>query len=117
MHTLGKWFHYRGRKKFKEARFIVAIQLDRQRIFVAKIYGHEGQAMEANAQLIAAAPELLAACKLAIETIETMVKLDKQKSEAFDDLTAWSGLDNPCPQIGMPPVQSILDAIAQAERR
>lgn len=56
-HTKGEWEQHAGRKKFQEARFIVAVKSNGSRVFVAKAYGHEGQPVEANAKLIAEAPE------------------------------------------------------------
>ena len=56
-HTGGKWENYAGRRKFKEAIFIVAVQPNGERVFVGRVYGYEGQPVEANAKLITEAPK------------------------------------------------------------
>ena len=55
-HTPGEWKFYPGKKKHQDSFFIVAVENDK-RTFVGKTYTHEGQPGEANAQLIASAPE------------------------------------------------------------
>lgn len=67
-HTPGPWETCQGRRKHREARFITA-GFDR---YVGKVYGHDDQPVEANARLIAAAPDLLAACEAALQALLTM---------------------------------------------
>ena len=59
-HTPGPWCVVPSRKeKHKEARFIgVRDRVSGEMVFVGKAYGHDGEPVEANARLIAAAPDL-----------------------------------------------------------
>ncbi len=88
-HTQGKWRHYPGRKKFKEAEFIVSKPdgTDASKVFVAKVYGHEGQPTQANARLIAAAPRLLTLLKDS-QTVILQAKEVPYRDEVLGDIAA-----------------------------
>lgn len=80
-HTAGDWKHYQGKIQHKETRFIVSVAPNGKRTFVGKVYGHQGQPVLANAQLIITAPELLEACKLAV----AVLRRDKQVCQSHHD--------------------------------
>ena len=64
-HTEGPWVASVPKKeKHMQARWITG-----NGFFIAKAYGHDGQPVDGNARLIAAAPELLEACESALEML------------------------------------------------
>lgn len=58
-HSPGPYTSFRGHGRHAGARFIKS-----GTTFVAKVYGHEGQPVDANEALFLAAPDLYAACKV-----------------------------------------------------
>jgi hypothetical protein len=60
---------------------------------VGEVFGHKGQPMQANANLIAAAPELYEACEEALATFEEM-QTDKCSSMLLDGMIVklWAAI-------------------------
>lgn len=77
--TPGEWKTVRGVKKHREAIFIKSSTGE----FVAKVYGHEGQPVEANAAMLAAAPNLLSSLKSLVSHMTSIDSMITREEEPF----------------------------------
>jgi len=78
---------------------------------VACVFAHEKRNTEADARLIAAAPDLLAALKTAVEIIRSFHDVGVYARNKADDDEAWRRYEQ------YPEMQQIAAALAKAEGR
>lgn len=82
MHTPGPW----RIEEEPRSNEITAIDNGGCRVLRVKVYGHTEENIKANTRLIAAAPELLEACNIAIHTIKA---IDHNTPEQMKDPKFW----------------------------
>lgn len=104
-HTPGPWYHG-GKHPDCEARYVKS-NAPGYAVEIAILFHSDGAEQEANCRLIAAAPELLEAIKLAEAALADIGDADR---EPGDDL-AW------CERRAAEPLLIIRAAIAKAEGR
>ena len=107
-HTPGPWSVKGSRHLIRRIHAGAEASIDTE---VACIFAHEKRNTEADARLIAAAPELLAALKKAVDIIRSFHDLGVYSRNKADDDQAWARYEQ------YPEMQQINAAIAKAEGR